>query len=901
MTFPQPTLQISLSLGDAIGSAWHVAGTSTALGALTLGPTALAHRVGTFVGFRLWAAGQVKRITAADRALAVLDDGQQWYSATREADPFGAAQFLLSLHDTLRAAGWDGRPLAGSPRLRAISALRGAELPPGHADAVHALIALLQQRAPSVVFHIDLQAPRAEFSPLTQSLLAALEAHGSTVTDVAAPVASAPAHSDLGRLQRALLGGTKAELQNDGTVRILQGEGPWEAAALATATLGDDALWLLSGEGDLLDRVRDRFDRPRLGVSASSRWLPALQVLPLVLALQAAPQSPQAALELLTLPVSVVPRRVRRALVNALGNQPAVGSPSWIKALSEALTAQGEAFPDTDIAALTARINLWFPPSPPEHIGPHTAAVVCEAVASWARARGAVTNDSIFLAASTVAADLAESLRQLPADRSLDWLQLSQLHALSIGDGVSANQATQAGAPPVTESPDCIPSGVEHLVWFGLVAGNAEAPRDTPWSVAEQNTLANAGVRVPAQGEHRSREQAAWLHAVFAPTTSLTLVSWSSTGGEASEPHPLLDLWATRIHGGADTLQALTTTAREVLSRVDDPIVRAVEQAPAVAPVAVWNLPSKLLSTDRRWSASSIEKLVTCPMSWVFSYAAGLRPGATNTLPDIRSLSGTFGHALFETVLFEDVPGWEALTSEFARQRLHAAYDARVLTEAAPLAMPERRGTSQRLRQQLGDAIAELVSQLRAGGWRPLAAEAKVSELGGTLGGQPMSGSIDLLVIRGDGRRGIIDLKLGGAAYRARSLQDGTSIQLAVYARAASSGTSPLPPVAYFILESGEMITTDAIAFPAARVVEGPTPGATWLDLERAWSWSEELVRGGHVIARGEHILNVVNGEDLTEVAGNEPPEHPWTNAKPPCRYCDAQRFCKFARKEGAA
>ena len=60
-------------------------------------------------------------------------------------------------------------------------------------------------------------------------------------------------------------------------------------------------------------------------------------------------------------------------------------------------------------------------------------------------------------------------------------------------------------------------------------------------------------------------------------------------------------------------------------------------------------------------------------------------------------------------------------------------------------------------------------------------------------------------------------------------------------------------------------------------------------------------MRGGHVIARGEHILNVVNGEDLTEVAGNEPPEHPWTNAKPPCRYCDAQRFCKFARKEGAA
>ncbi|MFT7522118.1 MAG: ATP-dependent helicase/nuclease subunit B [Kiritimatiellia bacterium] len=899
------TLRIDLSTTDAHGTGWHaeMAVGSADLGRIRVGPAGLARRLGVWLGVPTFTSSRAHRITQADRVLDALDDGRQWFSATRVTDRVGAAQWLVHAHDALRTNGWRGGPLDGSPRLRAISSLRQsgdvASLRPGLPDILHEIAdALLSRTLPTPV-RVTLQAPRTAYSPVVQRILAALEDAGHSTSDAPTPRATAPEHTDLGKLQRALLGEPGQTLTGDGTVRLLDGETPWEAAALGTAMSADDRTWLVTAEDALLDRVRARFDRPSLGLSESSRWRPALQILPLVLALQTSPQDPQTALELLTLPQSPVPRSVAHALLTALSEQPAVASPQWDRALSKSVDEHCAKY-ELDPKQLTERLAALFPKTPNAKVTSASLIEVCETIARWAGARGAKANqeagndgDSLLMAAASIASDLGRSLAQLPPQQTLDRLQILQYHDLAVGSGVSNGSDADAGAPPVVSAPEATPTGIARLTWFGAIAGAAEQARSIPWTPAERASFIDSGMRLPVEGQERKREQDGWLHAVLAATSELDVIAWGTQGSDTAEPHPMLDLWSSRLTEGS--LQAVRVRSQDLLTASDRTDTVPIPLTDAISPHAVWTVPSGLISTTRRWSATSIESLITCPLKWTFTYAAGLRPGRSQSLPDLRMLAGRFAHSLFEEVLFEPTPKWSAVTPESASIRIIQRFNDRVETEAALLMMPQSEAFARQLRGKLGVAVANLVRQLKAGGWRPLAAEKAVSDLGGTFGGEPMSGDIDLLVQHNSGRLGIIDLKLGGATYHASSLRKGTALQLAVYAKAVVNATEPLPPVAYFILEDGELLTTDETAFPLADHHSGSNPAETYLDVERAWSWWGKTVRAGHVVGRGAHLKDDVELDHLQEIAGDQPPDNPWIDKEPNCRFCDAQRLCHFA------
>jgi hypothetical protein len=361
------------------------------------------------------------------------------------------------------------------------------------------------------------------------------------------------------------------------------------------------------------------------------------------------------------------------------------------------------------------------------------------------------------------------------------------------------------------------------------------------------------------------------------------------------------DLWAP--HLAAVSIETVTLRTREVLADGENTHVgvQVIAPAPGVRPRAVWTVPADAVSTTRKWSATSIESLITCPLKYTLTYAAKLRPGRSESLPGLRMMAGTFGHALFEEVMFEPTPGWDAITPEYAHDRLFQRFEDRVATEAATLTLPENEAFALQLKGQLGDAAASLVKQLKAGKWRPELPEQDVAELGGTFVGQKMSGNIDLIIKGADGRRGVVDLKLGGSFYQGDSLRRGTALQLAVYSKAAATGAGPLPPVAYFILEDGELITTDAAAFPDATHQSGPAPDQTFLDAERAWNWWAGTLRAGHVVGRGSHIADDIDHDALERVAGGPPPDHPWADKPANCRFCNARRLCTFTLGGGAS
>ena len=895
---PHLTLHLRVLPSDGAATAWHaearMEGEPAQCGHLPVGPTELAHRVAGVVGAPLSVASTSARVAAVDQCLAAADDGQQWYSETRKADPLGAARALLSVLDDLVSMGWQGTPLVGTPQLAVVSWLADQGVPPGLPQEVARLAKAVDERAPAVSLALRLSSPRAHFDAVTRRLFCALEAQGAAVVEPTALAPAAPADTDLGRLQRALLGqGSRPCLEGDGTLRILEGDGPWEAAALATALCPDEGVWLLSSEAHILDRARGQQDRPLFGQASASAFRPALQVLPLVLALQTSPQDPQAALDLLSLPVSPVPRRIAKDLVGALSRQPAVGSPQWRDTLEVSLARHLERYPDTHAERLRARLERFFPEAPPAALTAGHACSLSEAVAQWLRGRGAHDDDAVLLHASTVATELAQTLAQLPADHVLEPLELARLHTLAVGEGVVLESVAEAGAPASATAPDAVPLGVGRLTWFGVVAGAAEAARPRAWTATETDALQAAGVELPSPGAVRAHEQDAWVRAVLAPTDQLTVVRWASSGGKHVDPHAFFDLWETCLADGA--LRQVTTSGSKLRAQGRHAALEAVAAAASVVPTADWSVPAGSVSTSRAWSATSLETLLNCPLQWTLHYAAKVRPGDTAALPDLRTLSGTFGHSLFEQFLFSPSMDWDRLTPEAARAGLAALFDTRVALEAAPLTLPEHTGAARRLRGQLSEAAARLVSVLKAGSWRPAAPEKPLEDFKTRFDGEVLSGSIDLLLVDDQGNPGIVDLKLGGTRYRREILADGVAVQLALYAYAAAGGTPPLPPVAFFILEDGEMLTTDASAFPGATVVQGSSPGETWLNTERAWSWQSAAVRAGAVSARGKHVASPAPESTGAQV-GRPPPDGPFLGKAASCRYCKAQRLCTFSR-----
>ncbi len=213
------------------------------------------------------------------------------------------------------------------------------------------------------------------------------------------------------------------------------------------------------------------------------------------------------------------------------------------------------------------------------------------------------------------------------------------------------------------------------------------------------------------------------------------------------------------------------------------------------------------------------------------------------------------------------------------------AFDARVGSEAAPLVRRGGEVELDRARTLVSSAAASLLEFLKRTGWRPVDAEREVS---GTFAGLPASGYVDLVVEKG-GREAILDLKLSGLTYRQKELEEGHALQTALYASLLRKGGKELPPSGFFILEDGQLLTTEPQAFPGAIAVEGPGSQATLKGSEEGFAYWKKVL--------GKGVLLVLHEEldwepAVTAAAGPPPEEDSLARRPPPCRFCDYAALC---------
>ena len=889
-----------------------------------VGPVGLARRMGRVLGVPARPAEAPRRLAALATKLDQHDDGNRSYSASRKHDPFGVARFLLALRDALRMAGWDGRGLTGSPRLRDLAELErlGTRLLAGLPDVLADLVAALKRPLP-VPMRVQLAAPRSAFAPMVLALVDALTAAGAAVTEVAGESARAPADTDLGCVQRALLPGgnpkDRPTLKGDGSLLVLEADTPVEAAELTaslarTLTLGDTTV-VVNTEAAVLDAALARQGLPAVGLATSSALRPHLQVLPLRLQLAFKPQDPFRAAELLLLPAGPLPGHARRSLLDALNAMPGVGSPKWLDAIKEILakeTARAESRGDSrtqaeaGAKALSDRLAAWFGGDlhdPMEGIPAVRAAELCVLVSKWAGGRtgaaaeraheaddpGTSDDAQLWAQAAAVARTLEQMLLGRPLGERLSQQTLMQLHDLAVGNGSDLATFNQdAGRPAVARGPGEVVASSQNVIWWGCSHDADQGSTPEPWTETECTALRTAGVTLPAPGERREVESAEWRRPILAARRCAVLVRWRLAGAEPTAAHAFFDELDTRAAPGA--LATCTIASERLLASGACPAWQpATTLVPPDAPMVqrpVWTVPAATVVPTRDVSASSLDTFLGCPFRWALHYQALLQPGRGVDLPDGERLAGDFAHRILQDMLCGDEKLDVAKNTENdARTWALNAFDDHVATEAAPLVRRGAEVDRDRVRTLIGNAAAALVRVLKQGGWRPVEAERKVS---GTFAGISASGRVDLVVAKGS-REALVDLKLGGLKYKREALETGHAIQLALYAAMMKGSAKALPSSGYFILEDGQLLTTDPTAFPGATVVSGPSADDTLAAAEKGFDYWKQVLAKGLLPAMLNDLAWVA---PVTKAAGPPPDEGSSARYEAGCRFCNFATIC---------
>jgi RecB family exonuclease len=303
---------------------------------------------------------------------------------------------------------------------------------------------------------------------------------------------------------------------------------------------------------------------------------------------------------------------------------------------------------------------------------------------------------------------------------------------------------------------------------------------------------------------------------------------------------------------------------------------------------AEWNIPASLLRDRNTASASELEDRLACPLKWTLRYQAGLRPSEIASLPDEFRLRGNLFHKILDHVFGT---GGDLPSVEEAIRLVGEAFDERLPLDAAPLAQPEKRVESLKLRSELVKATELFVTTLTAGGYQSVKIEEPTE---GSVFGKELRGSIDCLATANDGREAVVDFKYAGRKKYYKMIEEGRSAQLATYAFSRRQVTGRFPAVAYLILSDGAMFTPRGAPLEGvdpAQTINGPSIEQVWNNFSRAISAADSwLTTDEPVPARPlQDAADWPPGADLVLI---DP--LPQNETQSACRYCDFTRLCGF-------
>ena len=836
-----------------------------AVGAITVGPRGLLRLLESDLGIAWPAAHPAEEVGLYRECLATADDLTRFYHASFAVDPVATARTLLEWRAEWHLHGWNGSFAAaghGQPRLAdmaAVEALAKDRLPPCQGQRLHHILALLETQRTQIDALELIELP-ADLPPLWRQLAERLDAK-----PIRQNANQAAPDSDLGKLQAALDGTPTAPLSGDGTVVLLRALSRDVTAQAVAEVLRGRAppasrVVIADRDGIILDNALARVGLPRAGFTHYSPFRAASQVLKLALALVWEPLDPHRLLQFLIHPVNPLQWGTRAQLAEAVAASPGIGGPAWQAAMANI----GE---DAETA------NFWA--APPRHAAGDGAPAElllerARRCAAWLGERlGQLQQDestAVYAAAHRQAQAFATSVAQL---RDNGAARIAKIEVDRLIDEVTRalpDDATfaEAGHVPAADQPGNVADGVDEVIWWNISPLRlALAPVYSP---AELAALRAAGVALPTPEARIAAATRAWQRPVRNCRQRLLLVVHDEESGR----HPLVARLQEQLRG-----------YREVT--LDDGLLQGREAAAEVLAIATAPLAVKPLPGPRRWwrlarplpalpaeSYSSMAKAAYHPHQWALRYHAKLRGSRIAGVADGPLLFGSLAHRLFERFFAENA-NWRKLTPEAVDGWLGDVVAELIEKEGAVLLERGRGVDRQRVATFLERSLAQLVTHLKDADVTAVASEAEFER---PLGGGILTGRADLVAVRSDGARAILDAKWGSEPYRRRELAAGHQLQLAVYAFAL--GEDSWPAAGYYIVTTGNVLAEDATFFPAARLPDAndaPNAAADWQPESAQSVWRRGLVTRAWRQAqfqRGEVEVNAGAEPDAASAPPND-------------------------------
>lgn len=825
------------------------------------------------------------------------------YHRSLERDRWATAVELLSRRTDLRFAGWDEKPSDELPRLVHDMALAVQKTAPKWLDEskrIRRVLAALEAGQILPPHRCVLSEAVNLWPRIWQEVLAHIE------TEVAPTVS--PAGSDgttLWKVQAQAAGGEPGPVQPDESFRWLEGLSVYAACEAIAHMLARDpgkipgTVICCEDDGVALcmDECLSSRGLPTAGASHVSPAHPALQVLPLALELLWDPVDPALLLDFLSLPVSPIPRRVARELSDAVGEQPGLGSDAWVKARDQ-LCDPGV---DTKKRARRA-ISEWLEGTRYEKRGglpADTVAECCRRVARWAAAKAGMLESNgprdrelarvLFVAAgqATAMADLAAS-----HGGALTEPQLRRMLETVLASGVAVTPNVEAhSGPRRVASLAEVTTPCDRLVWLGL--GTADHP-GCRWTGPDLKQLRAVDLDLDDGSRALSVHRAAERRGLCQVKQNILCVGLPIDA--EFRPHPLwLLLRRSLEEGGVNKAPVLERVIAGAAA--DMAPWQFATSAHMIVPHqpqrTLWTVDSSLLQDRDKSSATSLETRLACPIKWVLTYQAKLKPGPIAGLPDGFLLKGSFCHGVMERVLGGggSLPEVEEVVMAVGRE-----FDRSLPLNAAPLAQPSALLERRRLRDELLTAARRLVEALHSGGYRVKGMEVEVK---GTVHGRELTGAIDCLAADAQDREAIIDFKYAGRNKYRRFLEEGRATQLATYAHARSqheSNHGRFPDVAYLILCDGILYTTEQDRLRGGGQMEAlPGPGSrdVWEQFAGALQAADGWLQGQEPVpARPLQTPEEWPGGVDALVLEGRSSQGNLAHEQPPCKYCNFEVLC---------
>ncbi len=820
------------------------------------------------------------------------------FTRSMQADRWATASELLERRDGLMLCGWDGKPNDTHPRIaRDLARAEAVHTDgfPGIAERIAAVGEALHAGQILPSHQCQLEEPLEYWPKAWQAILTKLNV---CQPDVSVPLS--PNSSALFKAACVVRGQKPSSISCDASLRVTQTRSDTAAVEFVAAVLANSpeklSTTVVYCEDDALavrlDACLQRIGLPTMGASLQTRAHPVLQVLPLSLELCWDPVDPQCLLDFLTLPVLPLPRPAASSLARALSEQPGLGSEAWESAFAE-LCKTSEA----DDGKLKDCLLEWLGGQRSPHGEPIASELIsdqCKRVAKWAVGRATVIwqNDSLTPTDEQIAIVLHEASRQASLLASLVELvgdliaqpQLGRLLEEVMDRGAESKPCLEAeGGPVRVRSLSEIADPYDRLIWLGT--GTADTPA-CRWSVKQIREFANAGIIID-DGTHRLRSlRAAEARGFCLVRESMLTVLLPQNAERRSHP-----FWLA-------IEQQLPKDPKPVA--VEDLIERdegqglwpfvfncqAVRVVSSQPMRALWEIPARLLRDREYVSASELQDRLACPLKWTLQYQAGLRSSEIASLPDDYQLRGNLFHKIIERVFGNegDLPSVEQAVAQ-----VEETFDKRLPLDAAPLAQPDKRVESHRLRNELSKATRVFVTALRSGGYQSVKIE---WPLDGSAFGKQLKGWIDCVATRADGREAVVDFKYGGRNKYYDMIKDGESLQLATYALSRRSETGHFPAVAYLILSDGMLFTPSGSPLEgvaSAEVIDGPSIESVWNNFSAAIIAADDwLTTDKPVPARP--LQDASDWPGGTELVLKE--KLPKGDTQSVCRYCDYTRLC---------